>query len=279
MSARRSSAAAAADEASPSEMFLFAGSEPSTASAQTPTTTSAAHVTHLGTPLDELLNSARPKGHVDCLVEAEFDGRSTVAEADAWSGDPARGGVPSPPSCAPCTTVKRPSGKEAGEGGAARQSNTPPAKKAKREKNAELLKERKTKEAANSVWQQANPEAVLRQQITFFGAATAAPVANEEDTPVRQEIADQDYWIVRACLGAQVDSATRRADRAEASLAVEVAARVAADARAEIAEDKLDDMRFAAAAGRAATRWAESVQNELTELRAKITELHANAAA
>jgi hypothetical protein len=263
---------------------------------------------------------------------------NTLADFDALSWDPARGGIPSP---------KRWSDEEAGEGSrtrkraSAEQSNTQPTTKdtfvqqkiadqnhriaracleaqlKSATRRADRAEESLADEADARAEADARPRraefaedvlgnmriaaaagdaairwaANVQDELTelraifnsLCGAAVpnAAPVDNEEDTPVRQEIADQDHWIVRACLEAQLKSAARSADRAEASLAVEVAARIAADARAEIAEYALNDMQMAVAAGGAATRWATSasVQNELTELRAEITELRANAAA
>jgi chromosome segregation ATPase len=79
----------------------------------------------------------------------------------------------------------------------------------------------------------------------------------------------------------EADLASSRADLAEASLADEAAARVAAvakgaskDRKIERRERKIEGLkrraRLAIAAGDAATRWADSVHVELTEIRAKI---------
>ena len=129
-------------------------------------------------------------------------------------------------------------------------------------------------------------------------------IVRHEEALALYEEDEHQHATMRACLGAQIerrdktieskdrenaalrskfehasreaDLASSRADLAEQMLADAATARVEAVAavdavvhRAHSAEDKLCDMRFAVAAGAAATRWADSMQAELTKLIAR----------
>ncbi|KAJ1466905.1 hypothetical protein T484DRAFT_1756287 [Baffinella frigidus] len=150
---------------------MFAGSEcaPSTPSAQTPNITEAARVALAPNPVENGMNWARPARDIDSHVEAEFED---------WAMDPARGGIPSP---LPRADAKRPrdEAEGKGEGGLARQSNTAPAKKAK--KNEGPRKNYKAKDAIIKKRQQEDPAAASREQAMFFAAAAAAN--NAEGAP------------------------------------------------------------------------------------------------